>query len=86
MTVNGSHVTRAELDAHLLPMREDISEIRDDVKTLLRSDAKHEGMAVEQIAWMHSRRWAIGITVGSFTGLIGSIATIAYLFAGVIFY
>lgn len=28
---NGGHVTRAELNAHLVPMRDDITEIRQDV-------------------------------------------------------
>lgn len=30
-TSNGDHVTRAEMNAHLQPMRDDIHEIREDV-------------------------------------------------------
>lgn len=36
---NGNYVTRAELKAHLDPMKSDISEIHADVKTLLLAQA-----------------------------------------------
>ena len=39
MSENGTYVTRAELKAHLDPMRQDISEIHADVKTLLLAHA-----------------------------------------------
>lgn len=35
MTENGSTITRAELNAHLEPMRDDIREVKSDVKALL---------------------------------------------------
>jgi hypothetical protein len=36
-TTNGSYVSRAELAAHLGPMKSDIREIRDDIKTFVSS-------------------------------------------------
>lgn len=39
MSENGTYVTRAELKATVEPMREDISEIKTDVKTLLTARA-----------------------------------------------
>ena len=39
MTENGSYVPRAELKATVEPMRDDIAEVKADVKTLLKRDA-----------------------------------------------
>lgn len=36
---NGNYVTRAELQAHIVPMKEDIAEIHTDVKALLLAQA-----------------------------------------------
>jgi hypothetical protein len=38
-STNGNYVTRAELKANLDPMRNDITEIKGDVKTLLAREA-----------------------------------------------
>lgn len=42
MEQNG-YVRRPELDAHLKPMLDDIAEIKGDVKSLLRAQARFEG-------------------------------------------
>ena len=45
MNENGSYVTRAELKAHLDPMKEDIGEIKEGVQTLLLERAGHQALA-----------------------------------------
>lgn len=43
MNTNGSYVTRAELSAHLGPIRDDLSEVKGDVKMLLAGQAQQVG-------------------------------------------
>lgn len=45
---NGSYVTRAEMRANLDPIKADIKEIKDDVKSLLREGAARD--AVDHVA------------------------------------
>lgn len=44
MNENGSYVTRAELSAHLTPIRQDIGEIKDGVQALLLDQAGREAI------------------------------------------
>lgn len=69
---NGHHVTRAELEAHLKPIREDVSEIRTDVKSLLASQAGQSALS----AW--HRAVLIPLSVGS----VGALATLVWLAHG----
>ena len=69
MTQNGGYVTRAELNAHIGPMKEDIAEIKDDVKTLLRS--RDGGYAVAGLM-----RWIVPVIAS-----LGSSSLVAYLIA-----
>lgn len=48
MTENGNYVTRAELKAHLDPMKNDIAEIKGDVKTLVVAQAKEAAVSIWQ--------------------------------------
>jgi len=57
-TENGNYVTRAELSAHLTPMRSDISEIKGDVKTLLARDAGVQAVSkYRRIITSHRLSW-----------------------------
>ena len=69
---NGSFVSRAELAAHLEPIRDDVKEIRDDVKSLLRSQAASSALS----SW---NRFLFGTVC---VGLIGAVATLVWLAAG----
>lgn len=69
---NGNFVTRAELAAHLNPLREDVTEIREDVKALLASQAASRALTI----W---NRFLVG-TVG--LGCLGFVATLAWLASG----
>lgn len=42
---NGTYATRAELNAHLTPMKSDIAEIKADVKSLLLARAGSSAVA-----------------------------------------
>lgn len=69
MTDNGSYVTRAELAAHLGPMREDVQEIRDDVKSLLASQARTDAKAeVSRDSGARRLGWG-GLVMGCIGGL-----------------
>jgi hypothetical protein len=59
--VNGNYVTRAELAAHLEPMKEDIRETSGDVKQLLA--LYHQEKGKSQI-----RHWAANIAVSLMSG------------------
>lgn len=67
-TENGNYVTRAEMQAHLAPMRDDISEIKGDVKSLLASNAGSRAV---------TRLLQFGVVVGS--SMLGAIATLVWL-------
>lgn len=69
---NGSYVTRAELRAHLEPIREDVAEIRTDVKSLLGFQAASAAISSWQRFW-------IG-TAG--VGGLGALATLVWLAHG----
>lgn len=67
--VNGSYVTRAELKAHLDPMKSDITEIKGDVKTLVLAQAGQK--AVSTLRMRFSTRalsWA-ALIVGALSPL-----------------
>lgn len=63
------YVTRYELDLHLGPMKEDIAEIKKDVKSLLGFRAGARALSTFQ-------RWLLG-TVG--VGVLGALATLVWL-------
>lgn len=63
MPENGSYVTRAELSAHLTPMREDITEIKKDVKTMLTAQAGWRGAA-------DARRFGTTVVASSLSALV----------------
>jgi hypothetical protein len=52
MTTNGNYVTRAEMTAHISPMKEDITEMKADIKTLLKRDAGRK--AITSLFWRTS--------------------------------
>lgn len=72
MVENGSHVTRAELEAHMAPLRSDIREIKGDVKTLIEANAAGRAVSGYQ-------RFIFG-TIG--VGGFGAVATLVWLAAG----
>ena len=80
MSENGSLVSRAEMKAHLDPMREDIREIKQDVKTLIiaqvgaqaiQSAKKDKG--ARKIAWG-------GLIVAGLSALTWAQPAVAKLF------
>jgi hypothetical protein len=66
------YVSREELAAHLGPINQSLSDIRTDVKALLAFQAGARAVSSWQRFW-------IGTVA---VGLIGAIATIAWLAAG----
>jgi hypothetical protein len=75
MTENGDNVTRAELMAHLNPIKSDIWEIKSDVKILLRNDAG-------TIAVSNWKKFWVGAFGIAFLGLIVTVVTLAIQVAG----
>lgn len=75
MEGNGSYVTRAELAAHIQPMRDDIKEIGDDVKKLLREQGALDAKA-EASKDISARVWG---RLAFAAAVIGDIATIVWL-------
>lgn len=71
MTENGSYVTRAELNAHLGPLRDDLHDIKTDVKKLLAAQAGGQTVS----SW---NRFLVG-TVIAFAGLaVAAISVLAH--------
>lgn len=74
---NGSYVSRAEMMAHLSPIRRDVAEIRMDVKSLLVSAA-----ATQAVQFDARSRWSLrGEKATLLIGLvaIASLALSIYL-------
>lgn len=67
MNDNGSLVSRAELKAHLDPMRSDINEIKQDVKTLIIAQVGAQAINTAQKD-MGARRLGWGALVASGIG------------------
>jgi ABC-type hemin transport system substrate-binding protein len=63
---NGGYVTRAELDANLRPMREDIHDVAADVKVLLLRSAGSSALS-------NAGKWVVG------TVLVGGVGALAAL-------
>lgn len=70
--MTADYVTRAELKAHLDPMRTDIKEIRSDVKSLLGSQAGGQALSA----------WNKFLLAGVFLPSIAAIATLIWLASG----
>lgn len=67
MNDNGSLVSRAELKAHLDPMRSDINEIKQDVKTLIIAQVGAQAINTAQKD-MGARRLGWGALIASAIG------------------
>lgn len=66
---NGSYVSRAELTAHLGPMKDDIAEMKGDLKTLL---------AQESAGWLGARGQKIAdqIMAGGLAAVVAAGVTL----------
>lgn len=82
MTTNGSYVSRAEMREALDPMREDIGEIKNDVKALLLNDAARSGANLARNKWIESRRFLITAAIAVMGALMASTATLVWLAVG----
>lgn len=69
---NGTHVTRAELEANLKPLRADVAEIRDDVKSLLAAQAGAAALSA----------WHRAVLIPLSVGTVGALATLVWLAHG----
>lgn len=79
-TGNGNHVTWRELRLYIEPMKEDLADVRSDVKTLIAGQDKAAGALLAAAKATDSRRFWTTIAASFVTAVVaGGIGSLLYL-------